>query len=63
MREQNWGLYRSAKDYEETKQILGASLYEYLSKYYTNPYCPDLEQWKPDRYDGQDKETILNELT
>ena len=62
-KEHYWGLLRSDPDYEHTSRVFAASLYEYLRTSFKNPYYPDLELWKPDRYEGKDRDKILNELS
>ena len=57
-----WGILKQSPDYEHGYKVFAASFHKYLFEEYVNPYCPDLEKWSPDRYDGVDKDRILNEL-
>ena len=58
------GMLRAAADYDVTSRRFGASLHRYLAHDWVPPpeFCPDLECWSPDRYDGEDKKLIFEEL-
>ena len=59
------GMLRAAPDYDMTSRRFGASLHRFLAHDWVPPpeFCPNLEDWKADRYAGDDKFRILVELT
>ena len=56
------GLMDRDPEYRQKKNKFAASFYQYLRTEYTNPNCPDLNDWSPERYYGEDKTNIIRRL-